>query len=76
MPQPSMHDFINKYIKLSSLHFIEKSMIIITNSLGLGHNRPLTLPEPEPTLPFDLPLSEPTYQHRPDLTAFLSPIFC
>ena len=28
-----MHDFINKYIKLSSLHFIEKSMIIITNSL-------------------------------------------
>ena len=35
MPQPSMHDFINKYIKLSSLHFIEKSMIIITNSLGV-----------------------------------------
>ena len=30
-----MHDFINKYIKLSSLHFIEKSMIIITNSLGV-----------------------------------------
>ena len=27
----------------------------------LGHNLPLTLPEPEPTLPFDLPLSEPTY---------------
>ena len=42
----------------------------------VGHNRPLTLPEPEPTLPFDLPLSEPTYRHRPDLTAFLSPIFC
>ena len=42
----------------------------------VGHNRPLTLPEPEPTLPFDLPLSEPTYRHRPNLTAFLSPIFC
>ena len=32
---------------------------------SVGHNRPLTLPEPEPTLPFDLPLSEPTYQHLP-----------
>ena len=52
--------------------------LIVLNLSGpwLGHNRPLTLPEPEPTLPFDLPLSEPTYQHRPDLTAFLSPIFC
>ena len=38
--------------------------------LELGHNRTLTLPEPEPTLPFDLPLSGPTYRHRPDLTAF------
>ena len=41
------------------------------SSLGrypkVGHNRPLTLPEPEPTLPFDLPLSEPTYLHRPYL---------
>ena len=40
----------------------------------VGHNRPLTLPEP--TLPFDLPSSEPTYPHRPNLTAFLSPVFC
>ena len=42
----------------------------------VGHNRPLTLPEPEPTLPFDLPLSEPTYRHRTDLAAILSPVFC
>ena len=33
----------------------------------LGPGRPLALPEPEPTQPFDLSLSEPTYLHRPDL---------
>ena len=33
----------------------------------VGPGRPLALPEPEPTLPFDLSLSEPTYLHRPDL---------
>ena len=34
---------------------------------GVGPGRPLALPEPEPTRPFDLSLSEPTYLHRPDL---------
>ena len=47
--------------------FTEQKKIIKKLEFGtyydLGHNRPLTLPEPEPTLPFDLPLSEPTYQH-------------
>ena len=33
----------------------------------LGPGRPLALPEPEPTQPFDLSLSEPTYLHQPDL---------
>ena len=34
----------------------------------LGPGRPLALSEPEPTQPFDLSLSEPTYLiHRPDL---------
>ena len=62
-------DFANIYLNLQSDFQIKLLP-------WLGHNRPLTLPEPEPTLPFDLPLSEPTYRHRPDLTAFLSPIFC
>ena len=29
--------------------------------------RPLALSEPEPTQPFGIPLSEPTYLHRPYL---------
>ena len=33
----------------------------------LGPRQPLALPEPEPTQPFDLSLSEPTYLHKPDL---------
>ena len=33
----------------------------------LGLDRPLALPEPEPTRPFSLSLPEPTYRHRPDL---------
>ena len=33
--------------------------------MNLGPERPLALPEPEPTQPFDLSLSEPTYLHRP-----------
>ena len=33
----------------------------------VGLDRPLALPEPEPTRPFGLSLPEPTYRHRPDL---------
>ena len=44
---------------------------ICTTILGL--DRPLALPEPEPTLPFDLSLSEPTYLHRPDLYLHFRP---
>ena len=35
--------------------------------MNLGPEQPLALPEPEPTQPFDLSLSEPTYT---DLTFF------
>ena len=35
--------------------------------MNLGPERPLALPEPEPTQPFDLSLSEPTYLHQPNL---------
>ena len=38
-----------------------------TGGFGLGPGRPLALPEPEPTRPFDLSLSEPTYLHQPNL---------
>ena len=34
---------------------------------ALGLDRPLALPEPEPTRPFGLSLPEPTYRHRPNL---------
>ena len=36
----------------------------------VGLDRPLALPEPEPTQPFVLPLPEPTYRHLLDLLAF------
>ena len=39
--------------------------------MNLGPERPLALPEPEPTQPFDLSLSEPTYQTNLTFTSSL-----
>ena len=44
------------------------AMLLYTFKLFLLRpGRPLALSEPEPTQPFGIPLSEPTYLHRPYL---------
>jgi len=45
-------------------------ILLAQGELGLGIEPTSSLSEPEPTLPFGLSLSEPTYLHLPTFLAF------
>ena len=73
-----LNDVILQIKKMSSrtivynmfLHFLPFFGILLLKNHLLRIVLPLALSEPEPTLPFSLSLSEPTYLHLPTFLDF------
>ena len=63
------------FLQIEQSHLISNSFKLVQTHPNLSKLRivlPLALSEPEPTLPFGLSLSEPTYQHLPTFLGLLN----